>query len=160
MRRYGQLACSLLLAVAGCDPGLSFTVPGAMVVMDQGREFELAGPSQTTLRAQASVFTVTLSVGLTIINSGDSPLTIRHASLEALNQDGAAIARKSGGPEPACEHDAQAEEIVLPPGADCRLKGRFEANPDDYRLDTLTLLHAGVTRADVPIPISVVFEKE
>lgn len=150
----------LIVLLAACDPGWGYRVPGAREVNEDGRHFELAGPSQTTLRAHANLFTSSLRTILTITNDASTPITIQPDRLRATNREGKELERTSYRTVVRCvDHEAD-EQVSLPPGKSCRMFADFHVRPDADLLKTVTLTHDGVMRDGVAVPVTVRLEKD
>lgn len=151
-------AISMAALLSACDPGGTYHVPGARAVTDDGRQYVLAGPSQTSLQAYASWFTSTISTVLTIKNDGTTPLTIRPDKARLFDCDGNAVDLKRWAPQPTCIDRVNEAEVTLVGGESCRFGADFEVVPNEKRLRTLTLIHDGVTRGSASVPIAITFE--
>lgn len=154
------LAWVLVVTVLGaCDPGGSYSVPGGTMVMANGREFDIAGNSSTSLRANASWFTSSLDLGLAITNKGSTPLAIRPDAFRVSDRKGA-LAPKNGPRVPRCTGHETEELVTLAPGDTCQMFAGFEVVVDRDRLQTITLTHDGVSRGGIAVPVSVKFEMD
>ena len=125
--------------------------------MANGREYDLAGKSQTSLRAHASWFTDTVDASLVITNRGSSPLVVRPNDTRMSDREGPLPRYFYGDEVVGCDNHTDSI-VTLAPGEACASHLRLQVVPDRERLRTLTLVQDGVARGGVAVPISVTFE--
>ena len=152
----GNARLLVVALIAACDPGGSYSVPGGTAVKANGREFDLAGESNTSLRAHASWFTSSLDVGLAITNKGSTPLSIRPDQFRVVDRKGT-LQPRNGARVPRCTGRESEQLVTLVPGDTCQMFATFEVEVDRDRLRALTLTHGGVTRAGSAVPVVVTF---
>jgi hypothetical protein len=148
---------SLAALLTACDPGGTYHVPGAREVRDDGAHFVMAGPSQTSLRAHATWFTGNVSTLLSIKNDGTTPLVIRPDRIRMFDCDGTELRLCSSSKQPRCSDRTDQSKVTLAGSESCQMDVGFEVVPDEDRLKTLTLIHGGVSRGSVDVPISITF---
>jgi hypothetical protein len=148
----------LVVALLGaCDPGGSYRVPGGTEVMDNGRRFDLAGNSGTSLRVYASWFTSSVRVELAITNKGSTDLSISPKQLRAADRKGPLHRRDARGGIRCAGREGE-ELVTLRPGDTCQMSSDFAVHVDRDQLRTLTVAHDGVTRDGAGVPVSVKLE--
>lgn len=144
--------------LAGCDPLWGYRVTTPTAVADKSY-YQLPGPSQTSLRVRASLFTSTLSTMLAIKNDGATTLTIHSDDVHVADRTGTELPRKDDRDALRCEGHPE-DVIQLATGATCELRAELEVEPDASRLGTITMTLPGVTRDGAAVPISITFEKD
>jgi hypothetical protein len=145
----------ILGALAACDPGGSYHVPGGKEVMADGRRFDIVGPSNTSLRANAHWFTGSVDIELAITNTGTTALLVEPDKLRLADRVGPLQFVRQ---RLRCNDQEAHDSVTLKPGETCDASGSFSVHVDRDRLSSLTLDLDGVTREGVSVPVLVKFE--
>ena len=146
------------MALAACDRGWIYRVPQATPVMADGLRYDLDGPEETRLRVYASVFTVSLSVGLEVWNTSGHPLSIEPQGLSVFRGK---EELSSNRPSQVVRCEGRNEErVVLAKGQSCRMRAGFYVPHSARELQDLTLVHRGLVRDERHILVSVSLKKD
>ena len=135
-------------------------MPGGKELKLDGRYFEISGPSDTTVRVYANLFTGTLSTNLVIRNDGKTPLVVEPALLDVATPDGHSLEKSTVRLDSGTCVDRPGDKVILQTLEECRIPFAFAVQPDAKKLAKLVMTHRGVTREGVSVPISVQLEKD
>jgi hypothetical protein len=82
----------LLVALAGCDPGFVYMLPGAQRLADDGPiRYAVRADDDVLARFRASVFTVHGGVEVDVLNQGDTPLSFVPTATLIVYADGSRV---------------------------------------------------------------------
>jgi hypothetical protein len=151
---------SLLVCVAGCDPGWNYHVPDLPPERADRTSAELG----ISVVAQGGLFTSSLWVDVDVRNDDSVPLVVGATPFRVLDAARRPLPWHRGhATAQPCDTRTQGA-VTLANGDVCKMRGAFEVRAlsapfrRNQDLRTLTIVIDGLTRGRTPISRSVVLE--
>lgn len=131
------------VCLVGCDPGRSYVIPGAREVRADGVGYVAGADEGVEARFYASLFTISGSVEIRIVNKSPVPIEFQPTPALLLGADAVRIPVR-------CQLPAE-RKVILEQGQTLTIRCGFDAKwrGGSYvpALDTLTVLQPGLSRA-------------
>jgi len=146
-----------LAALAGCDPGFVYVIPGAPSMLDNGQRYVVNVGGGVEARFHASVFTSSGTVHVQVINQSEDAIQFRFAPPEITFGAGRPVHEKR------CEQHYAEDAIPIPRGKTIEVSCRFvvtEIEPGGYSSDyrSLHVELPGFSRNGAPLKIAATMQ--